>query len=521
MVQILAAKGYDVGYGKMDVDVALYNTDSYSLVVAVEFFSTDATPKYLGKTLVACVPVASSSGCWMGRITGLTFSDPFRAQVKRCISTPNCGSQSCSTFSTVIDSSISGDVAFGVAEPSVAFGGVAPTGCVSCTANWQCEQPSNGYEYDSCSKQRRMNPTCNPSSGKANSQISLNSSKSSPFNKGDNIRFGGILESANFPYCDIPSSASSCNNTAPGAINVTISVGGTTLVNQNIYSFAQSTPTANNYLYDWVVPSSSGGTSLGGMDVKVVVTFAGNGSYNPSYVTQTYKIAPDPASACGITMNAPSSILYVGDKVVFSGQVQCMGVGVAGKTVEIHDSLGLDDILATSVTTTNGMFSASWIVQDINYYPNAGRISVYAKDVGTGNKSTEHTSTISSTPTENLKYSCRLGNCIETVYGQYNTLDECQSSCGTPTDKYSCVSGACKKDNANGTMTLDQCTSTCTSGGGAGCPSGYAKDMMGQCQKSIDTPFGTFTQSDLIAGGLAGIATVASLLFVSKMTGGK
>lgn len=546
MVQILAAKGYDKGYGKIDIDVALYNDSPSDLVVAVDFVSTDATPVGMGRVWVCVPPKSGSVGCLLVRAGGMALKDPFRAIVYRCISSPNCAAQSCATASNVPDSSIYGEVAWGESEPSIAFNGIAPAGCISCTEDWQCEGPPlNGYEYDRCTQQRRPASRCNPIITKKPSTLTISSRNYSPFKIGETVAFYGILEETGYVYNpDI--------NGAP--VRVVIRVGGTTVVDTTTTTYSSTSP-GENYQYKWTVPSSVSGASIYGKDVIVAVSFAGNDSYNSATATSsTYYIEGKPAAVCTISLNKPASTLEIGQQMTFSGQLSCDGIGMSGKTIEIWDTLGISDKIATATTTTtNGMFSAPWTVKDINYYPNSGKISVYAYYPEAGLKSQEYAVTLSSIPPPDIRYSCNLGVCQQTVNGQYATLAECQNACKkiepTP-DKYVCVNGTCQKDNMSGTMTLEQCQSTCkvtppppttkyncinntctADASGiysveecqnvckppAGCPSGYYKAEDGRCEKYIKTPFGNLKQDDVLNIGIAVTGTAAGYLILKEV----
>ena len=105
MVQLLVSAGYNLGGGKMGVDTYVKNDDVNSFVVAIDFLSIDATPKHLGRMSV-CIP----PGCSNIRGEPIILVDPYKAIVYRCISIPNCGMNSCSTFSSIADSAVFGEV---------------------------------------------------------------------------------------------------------------------------------------------------------------------------------------------------------------------------------------------------------------------------------------------------------------------------------------------------------------------------------------------------------------------------
>lgn len=257
---------------------------------------------------------------------------------------------------------------------------------------------------------------------------------------------------------------------------------------------------------------------------------------------------------CTVSLNKPSSTVEIGQSITFSGQLSCGGIGLSGKTIEIWDTLGINEKIATATTTTtNGMFSAPWTVKDINYYPNSGKISVYAYYPETGLKSQEYAVTLSSIPPIDIKYSCNLGVCQQTVNGQYTTLTECQNACKgtTPTpDKYVCINGTCQKDNVSGTLTLEQCQSTCkitpppsttkyncinstctadTSGiysvdecqnvcsPPSGCPSGYYKTSEGRCKKYIRTPMGNMKEEDALLFGMGTIGAITGFILLKEV----
>lgn len=256
-----------------------------------------------------------------------------------------------------------------------------------------------------------------------------------------------------------------------------------------------------------------------------------------------------------LSFNRPASTTEIGQSITFSGQLSCDGIGVSGKAIEIWDTLGINEKIATATTTTtNGMFSAPWTVKDINYYPNSGKISVYAYYPETGLKSQEYAVTLSSIPPPDIRYSCNLGVCQQTVNGQYATLAECQNACKTtePTpDKYVCVNGVCQKDNVSGTLTLEQCQSTCkvtppppttkyncinntctpdASGiysveecqnvckPPEGCPSGYYKAADGRCKPHIRTPFGNMKEEDVLLLGMGTVGAITGFILLKEVT---
>lgn len=159
MVEVKASVGYMQSDGRMTIDTLVKNTDTSSLVIAFDFYSTDVPRRYL-TSVSYCIPPFGTSGCVNVRIGNIPFKDPYIVQVRRCISGPNCGANSCTTFSGIVDSSFTGEVVRydGVIPSQATY--TVPSDCVPCQPSWSCESPLNGYEYERCTGQRRPNPAC-------------------------------------------------------------------------------------------------------------------------------------------------------------------------------------------------------------------------------------------------------------------------------------------------------------------------------------------------------------------------
>jgi hypothetical protein len=155
-IQIKYAQAYMQLDGKMTIDILLSSTESSSLVVAVDPYSSDATPKSIGPRFVMCL--TANEPCFAARLTNVTFNDPFNLYLRRCISGPNCGGPSCTTFSSLVDSSYKGEmVDFGSpgvsGVPSQIFGTPHPVPsniqgtCAIAPPPTPCKPPNDVYYY--------------------------------------------------------------------------------------------------------------------------------------------------------------------------------------------------------------------------------------------------------------------------------------------------------------------------------------------------------------------------------------
>lgn len=107
-IQILYAQSYMQTNGKMTVDILLKNPETASIVIGMDMQTTDIPPKINGPRMVACIP--ANTPCYSIRYVDIPFTDPYRIYVKRCISGPNCATSGCTTFGTIVDSTVMGDM---------------------------------------------------------------------------------------------------------------------------------------------------------------------------------------------------------------------------------------------------------------------------------------------------------------------------------------------------------------------------------------------------------------------------
>lgn len=338
-VKIIDAVGYEQPNGLMTADIVVKNSDPSSLVLGFDFYSTDATPVSMGPRYVACVPPWSTNGCVMLRMTNLTRKDPFVVYVYRCISNPVCGGPSCSQFSSLTDSSFRGIVLY-TGVPST-YQGTLPTECTPCVSSWVCEQPLNGYEYDSCTQTRRLNPICNPTT--KSSSLSVNTYNTPPFSKGEHVVFYGILEETGIIINpDI--------NGVP--LHIKIQIVGTTV--NDTYVTTSVLTWDKNWSYVWTVPYTYAGIDPAGKPVKIIVSFAGNETYQPVTTEKSYTIAGTANTQSQISLYArQTSPFNKGDNIGFYGVLEEAAfpyIDIIGVPANIEIKVG--DVVTTAETVT-------------------------------------------------------------------------------------------------------------------------------------------------------------------------
>lgn len=151
-IQIKYAQSYMQTNGQMTIDVLFASTESTDLVIGIDPYSSDVPPKPIGPRFLMCLP--ANQPCFMARLLNVSFNDPFNLYIHRCISGPNCGAPSCTTFSSTTDSSYTGTmVDFSGAIPSATFGSPHPVSssiqstCGTAPPPSKCQPPNNLSYY--------------------------------------------------------------------------------------------------------------------------------------------------------------------------------------------------------------------------------------------------------------------------------------------------------------------------------------------------------------------------------------
>lgn len=350
-VMILDAAGYEQPDGKLTVDLLVKNSDPNTLVIGFDFYSTDTTPVSMGPIYRACVVPWSTNGCVTFRVTGLLRKDPFIVHALRCISNPDCTTANCSQFSSIWDSTLTRTVSYTGVPPT--YQGIIPTECTPCVSQWVCEQPLNGYEYDSCTQQRRSNQACN--STLTTSTISLNTDKTSPFNKGDVVTFYGILEeSGTLLGLDI--------NGVP--IKIKIQISGITILDTYITTSAIASD--RNWQYTWTVPPTYAGVDTAGRPITVTVSFSGDTSHQPSSKNLNYSVTGVTSRISQISLfSVQTSPFKKGSKVTFYGILEA-GIAPYIRIFGVPTTIEIK-IIDTTVTTATVMTYAPATTAIKNY----------------------------------------------------------------------------------------------------------------------------------------------------------
>lgn len=330
-ISIVYVRGYEQVGLKMTVDLLIKNNEDAALVVKFKFYSTDATPIYLGSH-VACIQPYSipqnANGCTKVRVADLPLKDPYRVYVFRCADTSNCAVPSCVRFDEILwDSTCTGEVNVwgGIVPPITEFppagvikcsGGLLDMSvdCASCTPSWSCVKDAynnnTGYKYDSCTQQTVLDLSLCPLPPTVkDSKISITTDSPSPFSKEQVVRFYGTLESATF---SVPCA---CYPNIPGAdVLLTIRVGGAKVVEEHLTTLpGEAEP---NFIYDWTVPPTIAGVDTSGMSVAVTVAFSQTAQWKSATATANYAVAG--ASCTDITVTASKTSANAGEHITIT-----------------------------------------------------------------------------------------------------------------------------------------------------------------------------------------------------------
>ena len=106
-----------------------------------------------------------------------------------------------------------------------------------------------------------------------------------------------------------------------------------------------------------------------------------------------FPIASAQSYSTNLVLNRPSSVVYDGEKITFSGTLTTSsGSGVSGATIDIKDDdPGFDDLIAKTTTDSAGRFSVSVTVKNWDEFSDASEI--YAVFEGSSNYAKSRSST--------------------------------------------------------------------------------------------------------------------------------
>lgn len=354
-IQIKYAQSYMQPDGKMTADVLLSSTEPNDIVIGVDPMSSDATPKPIGPRFVICLP--ANQPCYAVRLPNLTFNDPFKLFVHRCISGPNCAGPSCSGFSTTTDASYTGTmVEYTGSVPSSTFGTPhpVPSNIQSTCAAPPPPPPPTGLNITGVTAelssapgfegQIRINVTATGSGIVTITVDGTTILTDGPLNPGSSATTYTYLK---------PLPAGSRYICAVGAnrICTTFNVPTPAPINYQGYTIQQN---AQGF---WMVTSPTG-ASLGGYDTLDAAK---------ARVDAAIAATQPPPPPKVFTIKADKSTINIGDTITFSGQyyIPNTTVNIYYQTVVAGVPVPYKNHLASVLTDQNGNYSSSMILTTI------------------------------------------------------------------------------------------------------------------------------------------------------------
>ncbi len=174
-----------------------------------------------------------------------------------------------------------------------------------------------------------------------------------------------------------------------------------------------------------------------------------NSSRHLVHLVVAHPIGPQPT----LLVNGASDMATVQD----GATVNVAGSGFTPSGMA--DIFLLDDSQNNVKSIGTGVGSTGEITTTFDLLGGIGtRGQMFAVDRTTQNSSNVVALNITSAQ---VRYSCVGGACVIASDGQYSTLEDCVSACGTTPTKYSCVDGVCHFDANGQYSSLEECQAAC------------------------------------------------------------
>jgi len=140
-------------------------------------------------------------------------------------------------------------------------------------------------------------------------------------------------------------------------------IGTVTTDNNGKFSATWKAVPRTSGSYDFYAIYEGGGSVSKVRTGNIKVTVSGSGPSNSNLSSYSENSS---YSSAKITLDSVVSTANVGQIITFTGKLSDNGKGLAGKTIEIKDEdlADFDDYLVSTITDSNGRFSASWKVHE-------------------------------------------------------------------------------------------------------------------------------------------------------------
>lgn len=352
-IQIKYAQAYMQLDGKMTIDLLLNSTESSNLVVAVDPYSSDVPPKSIGPRYVMCL--TANQPCFAARLTNVGFNDPYHLYLRRCISGPSCSGLSCTTFSSTVDSSYTGEtIDFGSpgisGVPSQIFGSPhpVPSNIQGTCVTAPCKPPNDIYSYCDTTK---------PGYGYIWNQVACK-----------------------YDYGALSDAVYHCGTTAPTVLTIT----GVTVE----LSTASGFPGNQGWTRINVSATGSGSLSASIDGTQLFTDGPFNPGSSPSTYTYLQQLTPGTKNICiqaiggnkicttftvpplqagTFIISANKTTINIGDSITFTGNYYMpnTSINLYYQTVVGGAAIPYKNHLATALTDANGNYSSSMVLTTI------------------------------------------------------------------------------------------------------------------------------------------------------------